>query len=104
MIIEMRTYTLKPGSIAEAEKRFGAALPAREKHSKLAAFWHTEIGPLNPYCHNEPGYITRWTALMSYTIPRVDVVKVDIEGHAACLAAPCASVHTPAIYAVTRKT
>ena len=32
-----------------------------------------EIGPLNPYCHNEPGYITRLTALMSYTIPRVDV-------------------------------
>ena len=32
-----------------------------------------EIAPLNPYCHNEPGFITRWTALMSYTIPRVDV-------------------------------
>jgi hypothetical protein len=32
-----------------------------------------EIGPLNPYCHNEPGVITRWTGLMSYTIPRVDV-------------------------------
>src|ERR1700759_1008011 len=51
MIIEMRTYTLKPGSIAEAEKRFGAALPVREKHSKLAAFWHTEIGPLNQIIH-----------------------------------------------------
>ena len=32
-----------------------------------------EIGPLNPYCHNEPGFITRWSGLMSYTIPRVDV-------------------------------
>jgi hypothetical protein len=32
-----------------------------------------EIGPLNPYCHNEPGFITRWTGLMSYTIPRIDV-------------------------------
>ena len=51
MIIEMRTYTLKPGSIAEAEKRFGAALPVREKHSRLAAFWHTEIGPLNQIIH-----------------------------------------------------
>ena len=51
MIIEMRTYTLRPGSIAEAEKRFGAALPAREKHSKLAAFWHTEVGPLNQIIH-----------------------------------------------------
>src|SRR5271165_7312113 len=51
MIIEMRTYTLKPGSIAEAEKRFGAALPIREKHGKLAAFWHTEVGPLNQIIH-----------------------------------------------------
>src|SRR6266567_4303951 len=51
MIIEMRTYTLRPGSIAEVEKRFGAALPAREKHSKLAAFWHSEVGPLNQIIH-----------------------------------------------------
>jgi hypothetical protein len=32
-----------------------------------------EVGPLNPYCHNEPGFITRWTVLISYTIPRLDV-------------------------------
>lgn len=51
MIIEMRTCTLKPGSIAEAEKRFGAALPVREKHSNLAAFWHTEIGLSNQIIH-----------------------------------------------------
>ena len=51
MIIEMRTYTLQPGTLAEAEKRFGAALPVREKHGKLAAFWHTEVGPLNQIIH-----------------------------------------------------
>jgi hypothetical protein len=51
MIIEMRTYTLKPGSIAEVEKRFGEALPVREKHSKLAAFWHSEVGALNQIIH-----------------------------------------------------
>jgi NIPSNAP len=51
MIIEMRTYTLQPGTLAEVEKRFGEALPAREKHSKLAAFWHTEVGPLNRIIH-----------------------------------------------------
>ena len=51
MIIEMRTYTLQPGTLAEVEKRFGEALPIREKHSKLAAFWHTEIGPLNQIIH-----------------------------------------------------
>src|SRR2546423_15013658 len=51
MIIEMRTYTLQPGTLAEVEKRFGEALPNREKHSKLAAFWHTDVGPLNQIIH-----------------------------------------------------
>jgi hypothetical protein len=51
VIIEMRTYTLQPGTLAEVEKRFGASLPNREKHSKLAAFWHTEVGPLNQIIH-----------------------------------------------------
>ena len=51
MIIEMRTYTLQPGTLAEVEKRFAEGLPGREKHSKLAAFWHTEVGPLNQIIH-----------------------------------------------------
>lgn len=51
MIVEMRTYTLRPGSVAEVEKRFGEALPARQAFSKLAAFWHTEVGPLNQIIH-----------------------------------------------------
>ena len=51
MIVEMRTYTLQPGTLAEVEKRFGAALPNREKHSKLAAFWHSEVGQLNQIIH-----------------------------------------------------
>ena len=54
MIIEMRTYTLKPGSLVEVEKRFEAALPNRLKHSPLAAFWHTEVGPLNQIIHVWP--------------------------------------------------
>ena len=51
MIVEFRTYRLKPGSVAEAEKRFGEALPNRVKVSPLAAFWHTEVGPLNRIIH-----------------------------------------------------
>ncbi len=51
MIIEVRTYQLKPTSLAEVEKRFGEALLAREKLSRLAAFWHTEVGPLNEITH-----------------------------------------------------
>ena len=54
MIIEMRTYTLQPGTVATFEERFGAALPARAKVSPLAAFWHTEVGPLNRVIHVWP--------------------------------------------------
>jgi len=54
MIVEFRTYRLKPGTVAEAEKRFGEALPARTKVSPLAAFWHTEVGPLNNIIHVWP--------------------------------------------------
>ena len=31
------------------------------------------VNPGNPYCHSDPGLITKATALGSYTIPRVDV-------------------------------
>jgi hypothetical protein len=54
MIFEIRTYRLKPGSLAEVEKRFGEAYEIRKKHSELAAFWHTEIGPLNEIVHIWP--------------------------------------------------
>ena len=54
MIVEFRTYRLKPGTVAQAEERFGEALPARAKISPLAAFWHTEIGPLNRIIHVWP--------------------------------------------------
>lgn len=52
MIIEMRTYTLRPGTMAEVEKRFGEALPNRLKHgNQLAAVWHSEVGRLNQFIH-----------------------------------------------------
>ena len=54
MIYEVRTYTLKPGTVAEFEENFAKALPAREKVSPLGAFWHTDIGPLNQVIHVWP--------------------------------------------------
>ena len=32
-----------------------------------------ETSPVNPYCHNDSGLVTRVTALGTYTIPRLDV-------------------------------
>ena len=54
MIYEMRTYDLKPHSVPEVEARFAEAYEHRKKHSLLAAFWHTEIGPLNQIVHIWP--------------------------------------------------
>lgn len=54
MIYEVRTYTLKPRTVPEVEKRFGEAYEKRKRLSELAAFWHTEIGPLNQIVHVWP--------------------------------------------------
>ena len=68
MLYEVRTYTLRPGTVAEFEERFAKRLPLREKHSKLGAFWHTEFGPLNQVipsiptktCNSVRPYARRW--------------------------------------------
>lgn len=54
MIYEFRTYDLKPHMQPEFEKRFGEAYEKRKQFSPLAAFWHTEIGPLNQVIHVWP--------------------------------------------------
>ena len=54
MIYEVRTYDLKPGGVHIFEEAFEKALPHREKYSKLGAFFHTEIGPLNQVIHIWP--------------------------------------------------
>lgn len=54
MIYEFRTYDLKPNSLPELERRFAEAYEHRKQFSQLAAFWHTEIGPLNQIVHVWP--------------------------------------------------
>ncbi len=54
MIYEFRTYTLHPRTAPEFLKRFEEALEKRSKLSPLAAFWYTEIGPLNQVIHVWP--------------------------------------------------
>ena len=54
MIYEVRTYTLRPGTVPDFEERYAKRLALRERHSKLGAFWHTEFGPLNQVVHVYP--------------------------------------------------
>ena len=37
-------------------------------------FFGSTVGPTNPYCNIDPGFITKVTGLASYTIPRIDVL------------------------------
>ncbi|HUN49585.1 MAG TPA: NIPSNAP family protein [Candidatus Sulfotelmatobacter sp.] len=54
MIIEMRTYQLKPRSLPELLKRWAEVLPERVKLSPLGGFFYTEIGGLNQIIHMWP--------------------------------------------------
>src|SRR4029453_5288099 len=56
MLYELRTYTLQTGTVGEFEARFAKRHPLREKHSKLGAFWHTELGTLNQVLHVCPSH------------------------------------------------
>src|SRR5437899_1932255 len=51
MIYEVRTYTLRPGTVAEFEERYEKRLPSRARNSKLGGFWHTHLGGLNRFPH-----------------------------------------------------
>jgi hypothetical protein len=46
-IYELRSYTVKPGCLAQWSDVFQAGLPARSKFSKPVGIWFGEIGPLN---------------------------------------------------------
>src|SRR5689334_18577286 len=70
MIIEMRTYRMKPGSIPEVENRFAEGLRERTKVSPLGAFFHTEVGPLNRIIHCWPyDDLAHRTKIRSQSIP-----------------------------------
>ena len=32
------------------------------------------VGPTNPFCHQDPGFVTKVTGLVSYTVPKIDVL------------------------------
>jgi hypothetical protein len=95
MIYEVRTYTMRPGNVPEFEERYAKRLPAREKHSKLGAFWHTEFGPLNQCIHVYPyddlQHRTRVRAAMAN-----DAARNAMPGGQDLLAAQEAEIVTPA--------
>lgn len=53
MIYELRTYTVKPGSIGEMVKAASTVSRdiRKDEYGKLEGYWSTEIGPLNQVMH-----------------------------------------------------
>ncbi len=50
----MRTYALRPGTMAAFEERFVEGLTARLQFSKLGGLWRSEVGCLNQVVHIWP--------------------------------------------------
>jgi hypothetical protein len=51
-IYELRNYRAKTGgAVKQWLDAFTAALPAREKYSKIVGLWQTEFGQPNEVCH-----------------------------------------------------
>ena len=50
-LYELRTYRLKPGAIGQWVTNFKAALPVREKYSKIVGLWSGEAGQPNEVLH-----------------------------------------------------
>jgi len=54
MLVEMRTYVLRPGTTPAFMKAFEAGLAARTKVSPLGGIWHSDVGTLNMVVHMWP--------------------------------------------------
>jgi NIPSNAP len=50
-VYEMRYYRMRPGAVKEWVGNFTAALPVREKYSKIVGLWNTEAGQPNEVVH-----------------------------------------------------
>jgi hypothetical protein len=53
-IYEIRTYTVKAGTLPEMLKRWAPLIEGRTKFSPLAACWYSILGPLNQFIHIWP--------------------------------------------------
>lgn len=54
MIVELRSYRLRPGTFDSVEQKYAEAMPARTKFSRLGGFWRTVIGPMDKIIHAWP--------------------------------------------------
>jgi hypothetical protein len=81
--------------VAEFEERYAKRLPLREQHSKLGAFWHTEVGPLNQVIHVYP-YDDRQHRTAVRDAPAKDTARAQIPSGREFVVAQEAEIMIPA--------
>jgi hypothetical protein len=112
MIFELRTYTLKHGSLSEVVKAASTVSRdiRKDDYGKLEGYWQTEIGPLNQVLHlwsyqslNERAQLRaelnknpRWSAEYVPLI-RPNLIRQDIRLLNA-VRGPAAPTRTPNVY------
>ena len=72
-VLEMRTYTFRPGSIPRVLAIWADMVPARERLSPLIACWTTEIGALHRLTH-----VWSYRSLDERTNIRAEAVRLGI--------------------------
>ena len=72
-VLEMRTYTFRPGSIPDVLAIWADMVPARERLSPLVACWTTEIGALHRFTH-----VWSYRSLDERTSIRTEAVRLGI--------------------------
>jgi hypothetical protein len=85
MILEIRSYVLRIGAVAQALDRFTTRLPGRTKVSPIAGFFQSEIGTLNqihmmwPYADLAERERCRTVKVDNYPPPMADIgVELDV--------------------------
>jgi hypothetical protein len=112
MIYELRTYTVKQGSLPEVVKAASTVAPAirKDDYGKLEGYWSSDIGPLNQVHHlwsykdlNERARLraelaknTRWTGEY-LPLTRPHLVRQDVRLMTAVVG-PVAPARTPNLY------
>ena len=79
MILEMRTYRMKVGSVPAYLRIVGEeGIEVQQSHlGQLVGYFFTEIGPLNEIVHMW-SYDPRWQAVLEKIVPLIETMNSKI--------------------------
>jgi hypothetical protein len=69
-----RGLTFQGGINSGKTVQDNCAVRAQVPELTIGAGTSPAVSPNNPFCHSDPGFVTKMTALGSYTVPKIDVL------------------------------